>query len=354
MTDKMAMAAYDGAAQAVRISEAVGSHWAPAQVESVLALVNGAAKPEARLNWDELGLFFQVARQVGLDPLSKQIYAIKRWSKQGYVMSIQTGIDGYRAIADRTGLCAGNDDPQFLYGRDPKRPIEAKATVWKIVAGEARAFRATARWDEYAQTYKDGKPSGQWGSMPHVMLGKCAEALALRKAFPAQLSGVYTAAEMDQADSYQGGPGPIIHPAPSAAPADVPPGGSHAGRASDTKAARPHRPADGPPAGTPNAEQGGPVDRSAPSPDVPATGSHKSASVPELASAEQRKGLEREAVRTLGLNRDGLDRLLREHEGFGLSEVPACAVEAILAKLAESAPPPPVDVGKTYGGGVTA
>lgn len=113
-------------------------------------------------------------------------------------MTIQTGIDGYRLIADRTGLYAGNDDAIYE-GKDDSHPIKATVTVRKIVHGEARAFTASARWSEYAQSF-NGKPADMWKKFPYLMLAKCAEALALRKAFPQELSGLYTHEEMQQAD----------------------------------------------------------------------------------------------------------------------------------------------------------
>jgi phage recombination protein Bet len=139
---------------------------------------------------DELELFLYTAKKTGLDPLARQIYAIKRGGK----MTIQTGIDGYRLIADRTGQLAGISDYTFD-SEDDKFPKRASVTVKKLIEGNIAEFTATARWTEYSQMQ-----SQMWQKMPYLMLGKCAEALALRKAFPADLSGVYTAEEMSQAD----------------------------------------------------------------------------------------------------------------------------------------------------------
>lgn len=139
---------------------------------------------------DELELFLYTAKKTGLDPLARQIYAIKRGGK----MTIQTGIDGYRVIADRTGKLAGISDYQFD-SEEGKYPAKATVTVRKVVGSHVAEFTATARWFEY----NAGGP--MWTKMPYLMLGKCAEALALRKAFPADLSGLYTTEEMAQADA---------------------------------------------------------------------------------------------------------------------------------------------------------
>ncbi len=138
---------------------------------------------------DELKLFLHQCQRTGLDPLAKQIYFQKRAGK----MVIITGIDGYRLVADRTANYAGNDDPIF---DSEENPTKATVTVYKIVGGVRCPYTASARW----QQYYPGDQAGQmWRKMPHLMLGKCAEALALRKAFPAELSGVYVREEMDQA-----------------------------------------------------------------------------------------------------------------------------------------------------------
>ena len=164
--------------------------YSDAQVKLIRDTVAKGATP------DELKLFLMVAHRTGLDPFTKQIHFVKRWNsklnrEEG---AMQTAIDGYRAIAERTGLYAGNDDPIF---DNELKPTKATVTVWKLVNGIKCAFTAAARWNQY---YPGDKQGFMWKKMPHLMLGKCAEALALRKAFPQVLSGIYTHDEMQQAD----------------------------------------------------------------------------------------------------------------------------------------------------------
>lgn len=142
---------------------------------------------------DELKIFMHQCQRTGLDPLARQIYFQKRRAGGQDRVTIITGIDGYRLVADRTGQYAGNDDPVF---DDEERPQRATVTVYKLVGGVRCPYTATARWSQY---YPGDAQGFMWKKMPHLMLGKCAEALALRKAFPAELSGIYTPEEMEQA-----------------------------------------------------------------------------------------------------------------------------------------------------------
>ena len=147
---------------------------------------------------DELTLFSLVCSRTGLDPFARQIYGIRRKGK----LSFQTSIDGYRLIADRTRKYAGSDDAIFDEGlnlyqhllTERKQPTVATVTVWKIVEGTRCPFTASASWNQYSQAYNE-KLAETWAKMPHLMLAKCAESLALRKAFPAELSGIYTTEE---------------------------------------------------------------------------------------------------------------------------------------------------------------
>lgn len=153
---------------------------------------------------DELMLFLLVSKKSGLDPFSRQIYSIKRSAKEDGkykdVRTIQTGIDGYRLIAARTGLHAGTDEPIFKIDEKSGLPISATITVYRLMSGQRIPFTATARYSEYVQEY-NGIPGGLWKKMPFVMTSKCAESLCLRMAFPQELSGIYTNDEMSQAES---------------------------------------------------------------------------------------------------------------------------------------------------------
>lgn len=181
--------------QAVDLSTA----WTREQIQ----LVKDTIARNAELTDDEFRLFVATCQRMNLDPLARQIHAVKRKGK----LVIQVGIDGFRVTADRTKVYAGNSDPTYdvkeveVSTKDGPALLEipwtASVTVRKIVMDEPRDFTATARWLEYYPG--EGSEGFFWRKMPYLMLGKCAEALALRKAFPAELSGVYLPEEMDQA-----------------------------------------------------------------------------------------------------------------------------------------------------------
>lgn len=146
----------------------------------------------------EFRVFLYVSAQRRLNPLLKQIYAVRRKGKIVH----QTGIDGFRATAARTGSHAGTDDV-VCAGTAGAKGFVATVTVWKLVNGVRCPFTASARWEEYLP---EPPNDFMWKRMPNSQLGKCAEALALRKAFPEDLGGLYTNDEMEQAGPAQSAP----------------------------------------------------------------------------------------------------------------------------------------------------
>lgn len=129
---------------------------------------------------DTLMFYGELSHRLGLDPFRRQIYLIMRFNKQTGKKepSFQTGIDGYRAIAARTGEYVGQDEPVHD-NENAKQPRWSKVTVYRQQNGCRVAYTGVARWDEYVQ---DNNPI--WRKMPYTMLDKCAEVQAIRRAFP--------------------------------------------------------------------------------------------------------------------------------------------------------------------------
>lgn len=177
--------------------------FSPEQLDVIKATIAKGATNE------ELQLFVATCKRTGLDPFLKQIYAVKRYDakEKKQVMAIQVGIDGLRLVAERTGKYGGQDPIEWLdsdgvwsevwTGQD--HPVAARTAVYRKDWNGHKA-PAVCRWDSYVQTYSDGHatlPFPTWAKMPDVMLGKCAEALALRRAFPAEMSGMAALIDSD-------------------------------------------------------------------------------------------------------------------------------------------------------------
>ncbi len=155
---------------------------------------------------DELQLFAAVCKKSGLDPFMKQIYAVKRNGREGPQMTIQTSVDGYRLIAERTGrYCPGRES---TYTYQDGKVFSATSYVKKQTSdGTWHEVSASAYYSEYAPPVtKNGYENPFWRDKSHIMLAKCAETLAIRKCFPNELSGIYTEEEMHQS------PNPVIKP----------------------------------------------------------------------------------------------------------------------------------------------
>lgn len=164
---------------------------------------------------EDLQVFFHQCKRTGLDPFNREIYMIGRkqrdygggWSTR---YTIQVGIDGFRKIAHRK--CEALKEPLSISQGFLATPAGKWVDVWTdqtsppvaakvVVKRGAGEFVGVAHYAEYVGLKGDGKPNRMWATKPATMLAKCAEALALRKAFPMEMSGLYTAEEMEQADN---------------------------------------------------------------------------------------------------------------------------------------------------------
>ncbi len=149
---------------------------------------------------DEFAMFVYQCNRTGLDPFSRQLYAFKNRGK----LTINATIDGFRLIAERTGQIDGQLGP-FWCGQDgvwrdvwleAKPPAASKVGILR--KGCREPFWGVAIYTGYVQTTAEGRPTNRWAVDPAGMLAKCAEGLGLRKAFPQELSGLYTTEEMEQ------------------------------------------------------------------------------------------------------------------------------------------------------------
>lgn len=151
--------------------------------------------------------FMHTCARTGLDPLARQIYCIGRFSQGQVEWSIQTAIDGFRVIAERSQKYAGQAAPEwltqngewvpvFVKSLHGEHPLAARVSVFRNDWADDKPAVGIATWDEYAQTKRDGKLTAMWEQRGPGQLAKCAEALALRKAFPQDLSGIFTDDEM--------------------------------------------------------------------------------------------------------------------------------------------------------------
>ena len=172
--------------------------------EEDIQVIKDAVLPREASN-AELKLFLAQCKRTGLDPLSRQIYAFMSKGK----LTIGTSIDGARVIAERSGKYAGQVGPYWC-GEDgvwkdvwlsPSPPLAARVGILRTDFKEPMWGIAT--FEGYKQQYYDRerqcwKLSGQWEKNSPNQMAKCAEALAMRKTFPNDLSGLYAEEELGQ------------------------------------------------------------------------------------------------------------------------------------------------------------
>lgn len=162
----------------------------------------------SKFSENEQELFLTICERTQLDPTLRQIYAIERQEniarnneppKWVTKMIIVTSIEGLRTIAERTGQYEGQTHPEWankdgvwkdLWLKEGNAPYAAQVGVRR--KGFAEPLYGVARFESFVQMTggKDPRPTRFWMKAPDVMLLKCAEANALRRAFPQQLAGL--------------------------------------------------------------------------------------------------------------------------------------------------------------------
>jgi phage recombination protein Bet len=227
----------NGITYLTRNSPGVSQRYTPAQLDLIRTTVC------ARLTSRMFDQFMETSERLRLDPLKKQVVPIvfrkrefdaqsKKWVTNPY-LTIITTIDGYRAIADRTGNYRPDTrTPRYVYDEAAKNPatnplgiVSCEVSVFKHAHGDWHEHTAVAFWDEYVPLKKPDKPSNegmeeyeqpagpvrefidpgtQWGRRPRGQIAKCAEALACRRCWPEDFSGVYVEEEMDRARIIEG------------------------------------------------------------------------------------------------------------------------------------------------------
>lgn len=185
------------------------------QADSIRTALKTSLYPGA--SDESVDMVLAYCRAGGLDPLTKPVHIVPMWVPEkkvnGQVVRrgqmqdvIMPGIELYRTKAHRTGEYAGQDEAEYgptvtmrLSGIEARFPEWCKVTVHKIVQGVRVAYSAKAYWlESYATQGKDSDaPNAMWRKRPFGQLEKCAEALALRKAFPEAVGAQPTAEEME-------------------------------------------------------------------------------------------------------------------------------------------------------------
>jgi phage recombination protein Bet len=175
-----------------RLTSPVAADWDTDEQRIIREQVAGGMNPP--ITDVELRYFASVCQARGLNPIAGQIVPVRRSGR----MVIQVTIHGLRAIADATGNYAPG--PLTTFVENAAGLVSATASVLKYAQGTWHTVSEVAAFDEYCEVTSQGRPQALWGTKPRVMLAKCAEALALRRAFPIALGGLYVDAELAQAD----------------------------------------------------------------------------------------------------------------------------------------------------------
>lgn len=168
-----------------------------------------------------LALSYCKARK--LDPFKRVVHIVPVWSaeKGAYVETVWPGIAEHRTTAFRTKQWAGSDEAK--YGPEVERaftgqvkekgawvdltitlkfPTWCQLTVYRMIEGQRVQVPGPRVYfvETYSRRGRSDLPNERWQRAPYQMIEKCAEAAALRRAFPEELGEDHTAEEADSAE----------------------------------------------------------------------------------------------------------------------------------------------------------
>lgn len=166
------------------------------QEDELIPVLQASLYPGANVN--SIRMVLGYCKAAGLDPMQKPVHIVPMWDSKTSSMRdvVMPGIGLYRTQAVRSGECAGITEPEYgpdvtqsIGGQQITFPSWCRVTVKRrLSSGEIAEFTAKEFWlENYA--IKGGKeksiaPNAMWTKRPYGQLAKCAEAQALRRAFP--------------------------------------------------------------------------------------------------------------------------------------------------------------------------
>jgi phage recombination protein Bet len=160
---------------------------------------------------ESIKMVLDYCKAAKLDPMQKPVHIVPMSVKNAqtgryeYKDVVMAGVGLYRIQAARSNQYAGVSEPEFgedvtcnLGGAEITYPKWCRVTVKKIVNNTIVEFTAKEYWlENYAAKKDTATPNTMWQKRPYGQLAKCAEAQALRKAFPEIVSQHLTAEEME-------------------------------------------------------------------------------------------------------------------------------------------------------------
>ncbi len=178
------------------------------QEAELVSVLQTSLYPGAKL--ESIKMVIGYCKAAGLDPMQKPVHIVPMSVKQGneYVMRdvIMPGVGLYRTQAARSGVLAGITEPEFgpaktlkVNDAETEYPEWCRVTVKRMVHSTIVDFTAVEYWlENYATKGRDSKvPNAMWAKRPRGQIAKCAQAQALRMAFPEMTGSQPTADELE-------------------------------------------------------------------------------------------------------------------------------------------------------------